>query len=526
MEAEVTKSWLETLINAINGVIWSPALVYLCLGAGLFFSITTRFLQVRHIGEMWRLLFSGNQSKQGISSFEALSVSLSGRVGMGNITGVAAAIGFGGPGAIFWMWVVAFLGAATAYVESTLGQIYKQVDPLTGEYRGGGAYYFEHCQRHSKFSRAWKCYGIIFAIATTLACGLFLPSVQANGISSALINIIGESQTKLNTQLFGQVDTHTILAMTFLLLTLGFIIFGGIKRIADFAKIIVPFMALGYIILAMIIVLLNIERVPELIHLIISDAFNAQAGFGAAIGMGVKRGVYSNEAGQGSGPHAAAAAEVEHPAQQGLVQAFSVYIDTLLVCTATALMILITGMYNIQGTLPDGQFILQNLPAETVINSPAFTQAALTAVFGSIGPWFVLIAVFFFAFTTLLAYYYMAETNMAYLSQKMRLDKIGLGQVSIFFIKLCAMLAVAYGCISKPSYIWDIGDIGVGLMAWLNILGILVLFFLARPTILCLKDYEAQKKAGVKEFTFDPIKLGIQNATFWEERLKNPSHKP
>ncbi len=310
------------------------------------------------------------------------------------------------------MWTVAFLGASTAYVESTLGQLYKEQGQLTGQYRGGPAYYFEKC-----LGQRW--FGIIFALSSIIACGFFLPGVQANGVVNALTQVFGEG-TSVDTTYFGIVGMNRMIGLAIILLVLGFIIFGGIKRIAHFTQVIVPFMALGYIIMALIIVFANIDQVPGLFAMIFNDAFTAQAGFGAAIGWGVKRGVYSNEAGQGTGPHAAAAAEVEHPAQQGLVQAFSVYVDTLFVCTATALMILITGMYNIQGTLPAGEFIVQHVDAATKINSPAFTQMAVSSVFGNFGQTFVAIAVFFFAFTTILAYYYIAEVNTAYLARMVK----------------------------------------------------------------------------------------------------------
>ena len=334
------QSAIEAVVLWLNNVIWNPAFIWLCLGVGLFFSLMTRFAQVRHFTEMCRLLFrTDNSTEHGISSFQALSVSLSGRVGIGNIAGVAAAIGFGGPGAVFWMWVVAFLGASTAYVESTLGQIYKVHDKDAGMYLGGPAYYFERCL-------GWRWYGILFAVAATFACGLFLIGPQANGVASAMVQIFGEGQA-VTTGIAGEVGSHRLIATACVLVLLSFIIFGGIRRIASFAQVIVPFMALAYIVLAMIIVFININRVPELLALIVGDAFNPAAGFGAAIGMGVKRGIYSNEAGQGTGAHAAAAAAVEHPVQQGLVQAFSVYIDTLFVCTATALIILMTKQYNI-----------------------------------------------------------------------------------------------------------------------------------------------------------------------------------
>ena len=497
---------MESLVNVVNGIIWSPALIYLCLGAGLFYSIMTRFVQVRLFSEMISLLFKGKSRAQGISSFQALAVSLAGRVGMGNIAGVAAAIGFGGPGAVFWMWVVAFLGASTAYVESTLAQIYKEKDVVTGEYRGGPAYYFERA-----LGQRW--YGIIFAIASILACGMFLPGVQANGVINAFAQVMGEG-TVMNIGSL-EVGSMRLVALGIILVVLAIIIFGGIKRIATFTEYAVPFMALGYIGLALVIMFTNYQMIPEVFGLIIGDAFTAQAGFGAAIGWGVKRGIYSNEAGQGTGPHAAGAAEVEHPSQQGLVQAFSVYVDTLLVCSATAFMILTMGTYNIQGTLPDGQYIVQNVAAGVEINSPAFTQMAMESVYGQFGNTFIAIAVFFFAFTTILAYYYIAEVNVAYLT---RFISRGANKTGLFLVKVLIMVMVAYGGLNSAGYIWAIGDIGVGLMAWLNIVGILVIFFVARPTLTMLKDYEAQRKAGVKHYTFDPAKFGIKNAPYWEER--------
>ncbi|NAR56905.1 amino acid carrier protein [Acinetobacter haemolyticus] len=493
------------IVDWLNGIIWSPALIYLCLGAGLFFSILTRFVQIRQLKEMGRLLIKGTSSSQGISSFQALSVSLSGRVGVGNIAGVAAAIGFGGPGAVFWMWVVAFLGASTAYVESTLGQIYKV--EYQGQYRGGPAFYFD-----KGLGQRWL--GILFAIAAIISCGLFLPGIQANAVGNAFTQITGQGAI-----VFGDVGVYKLVALVVIVTLLSIIIFGGIKRIARFAQFVVPFMALGYIIMALVIVFINIQELPNVIRMIFADAFTPMAGVGAAIGWGVKRGVYSNEAGQGTGPHAAAAAEVQHPAQQGLVQSFSVYVDTLFVCSATAFMILITGMYNVQGTLEAGQFIVQNVSPTVEIGSPAFTQMAVSTVFGGFGQIFVALAVFFFAFTTIIAYYYIAETNITYLSYITKMPSL------MFLTKCFIIAAVVYGVISATGYIWGIGDIGVGLMAWINIIGIILTYFIWKPTIKALRDYEQQQKSGVTEFTFDPVKLGIRNATFWEDRLKNKSEK-
>ncbi len=501
---------MENFINTLNGIIWSPALVYLCLGAGLFYSIMTRFVQVRMIREMVNLMFSKTKSADGISSFQAFVVALANRVGVGNIAGVAAAIGFGGPSAVFWMWVVAFLGASTAYAESTLAQIYKERDPITGQYRGGPAYYFEK-------GLGQKWYAILFAIAAIISCGVFLPGVQANGVVSAVTRITGDG-AMMN---FAGIDvgTNRVIVMAVVVALLAVIVIGGIKRIARVAEMVVPLMALGYIILALIIMVTNLDKIPGVFGLIMSDILNPMAGLGAAIGWGVKRGVYSNEAGQGTGPHHAGAAEVQHPAQQGLVQAFSVYVDTLLVCSATAFMILTMGTYNVQNEKTK-EFIVQNVdPSIAEIGTPAFTQMALENTFGSYGNHFIAVAIFFFAFTTILAYYYIAEVNVAYLTRRMT---AGTQKLAAWFPKISVLLLVAYGSLNSAGYIWNMGDIGVGMTAWLNIVGILLMFaFMSKPTLNALRDYEEQKKAGVTNYTFDPVKLGIKGATFWEDRLKN-----
>lgn len=489
---------MQEIVDQLNAVIWSPALVYLCLGAGLFFSIMTRFVQVRLLREMVKLLVSGRASAQGISTFQALAVSLSGRVGTGNIAGVAAAIGFGGPGAVFWMWVVAFLGASTAYVESALGQIYKEVDE--GQYRGGPAFYIEKAMGQ-------KWYAWIFAITTIVACGLLLPGVQANSISTAAEVALGTGAI-IPTEL-GDISVTKIVTGTVVVFLLGVIIFGGVKRIAAFTQIVVPFMALGYIITACVIIALNISRLPGVVALIFTDAFTPMAAAGAAIGWGVKRGIYSNEAGQGTGPHAAAAAEVEHPAQQGLVQAFSVYVDTLFVCSATAFMILITGAYNVHGL--EGTFLVQYLPATLEANSPAFTQYAVDSMMPGVGKPFVAVALFFFAFTTLLAYYYIAETNVAYL--KRTIDLPGM----MVALRIFLMASVFYGAVRTANLAWGLGDMGVGLMAWLNIIAILIIFAMANPALKALRDYEGQRRRGVTKYTFDPEALGIRHAHFWKK---------
>ena len=310
----------------------------------------------------------------------------------------------------------------------------------------------------------------------------------------------------------GQFSSSKIITAVAIVILLGFIIFGGVKRIAQFTQFVVPFMAFAYILVALAIIALNLNKVMDILALIISDAFTPMAGVGAAIGWGVKRGIYSNEAGQGTGPHAAAAAEVEHPAQQGLVQAFSVYIDTLFICTATAIMILLTDSYNVISAIPN-EFLVHHLADNPDPNGPAFTQIAVESVLLGVGKPFIAFALFFFSFTTLLAYYYIAENNVAYIQRTFNIPSL------TFFLKVAIMIAVFYGTIKNANLAWGLGDIGVGLMAWLNIVGILIIFFIAKPAVIALQDYEKQKKANVDSYQFNPKQLGIKGADFWQNRI-------
>ncbi|MBR5171099.1 MAG: alanine:cation symporter family protein, partial [Muribaculaceae bacterium] len=319
---------MEQLISTISGYVWSSALVAICLLAGLYFSVGTRFVQVRRFGEMARLLFSTDKSqKTGITSFQAFSMALSGRVGTGNIVGVATAIGYGGPGAIVWMWIIAFLGAGSAFSEATLAQIYKEEHK--GQFRGGPAYYIE---------KGLKCkwLAVFFAVISVLACGWFLPPVQSNGIAISFSNTL-------------HVDPAWVGAAVALLI--GLVVMGGVKRIANVAQIVAPFMAVLYVLLSIVVLAFHITEVPHAFMDMIHSAFGMKEALGGILGStiawGVKRGIYSNEAGQGTGAIVAGAAKVSHPVKQGLVQAFSVYIDTLLVCTATAVMILACKTYNV-----------------------------------------------------------------------------------------------------------------------------------------------------------------------------------
>ncbi|MEJ2129157.1 MAG: alanine:cation symporter family protein [Woeseiaceae bacterium] len=335
-----------------------------------------------------------------------------------------------------------------------------------------------------------------------------LPGIQSNAIGNAAELAFGTSGM-LQTG-FGDISYTKFATAIIVVAVLGIIIFGGVKRIAHFTQVVVPVMAIGYIIAAVVIVVLNASMLPSIVSLIFNEAFTVQAFSGGAVFWGVKRGIFSNEAGQGTGPHAAAASEVEHPAQQGLVQAFSVYVDTLFVCTATAFMILITMSYNVHGV--DGTLLVANVAPDIDPNTPTYTQLAVESVFPGVGKPFVAFALFFFAFTTLLAYYYIAETNVAYLRRFFRVP----GELVI--LKLALMASVFYGAVRTASLAWGLGEIGVGLMAWLNVVGILILLFMGNAALRALKDYEQQRKAGVDKYTFDPDKLGIKNADFWSKR--------
>ncbi|GGZ31871.1 putative sodium/proton-dependent alanine carrier protein YrbD [Echinicola pacifica] len=431
---------------------------------------------------MIRLLFKGQSSDKGVSSFQAFAIAISGRVGTGNIAGVATAIAMGGPGAIFWMWVIAFLGAASAFVESTLGQIYKEVD--NGQYRGGPAFYIEKGLKV-------KWYAVLFALTTILSTAVLMPGVQSNSIALSVKNAF-------------QIDpVFTGIGVT---AVLALIIIGGVKRISKVAEVVIPFMAAAYILMALVIIGLNITEVPEIFALIIKSAFNMESAFsgvfGMAIAWGVKRGIYSNEAGQGTAPHAAAAAEVSHPVKQGLVQGFSVYVDTLFVCTATALMILFTGQYNV--IHPEGGFLVENLPG--VEFGAEYTQYAVATQFPSIGSGFVAVSLLFFAFTTIMAYYYIAETNLSYLNR-------GKNRVwSLWALRALILIATFYGTIRTAKLAWTMGDIGVGLMAWLNIIAILLL---RKPVMRAFEDYKRQKKEG-KDPVFKAKEAGVENADFWD----------
>lgn len=458
---------MKEIVNSINNVIWSPALVVLLVCAGLYFSIRTRFVQLRRIPRMIRVLFPKVRKEQsdgatGISSFQAFCIALSGRVGTGNIVGVATAIAIGGPGAIFWMWMVALLGASTAFVESTLAQVFKFNH--NGVWRGGPAGYISH-------GLNCKWLAATFAVLTILGSGIFCTTVQANGMAGAMMNAF---------------NVAPVWGGILLAFVLGLVIIGGIKRISQVASVITPFMALAYVLISIVVLIFNARAIPAAFGSIVTNAFgiNPVCGgiLGSTIAMGVKRGLFSNEAGQGTGAIPSASAVVNHPAEQGLAQAFSVYIDTLFVCTATALMILTTGCYNIVN--PDtGEMLVSNMP-ELGANYVSFTQSAVDSVFSGFGSIFVCISLIFFVFTTVMAYYFYSESSIIYLFRHKSVKMTG---IALNCFKLLFLAAVLFGALNEADLVWTLADIGVGSMAWINVISILILSPIAFKS---LKEYE------------------------------------
>ena len=460
---------MDKIISIINDIVWSPALVVLLVGAGLYFSIRTGFVQVRRIGLMVKSLFAkaedGPEGKKGISSFEAFCMALSGRVGTGNIVGVATAIALGGPGAVFWMWIIAFLGASTAFVESTLAQIYNF--PHSSSLRGGPSCYIE---------KGLKCkwLAVVFAVLTLLGYGLLLVTVQANGVTTALGNSFG---------------VKPLWCGLGLALLLALVIIGGIKSIAKVASIVTPFMALGYIILTIVVVAKHIDMVPAVFNAIVTGAFGIKPVAGGILGstimMGVKRGIFSNEAGQGGGAIVSASAAVSHPAKQGLAQAFSVYVDTLLICTGTALMILCSGTYNIFDA-KTGEMLVAMSP-DLGANYVGFTQAAVDSVLSGLGGTFVSAALLFFVFTTVMAYYFYGESSIMYIFQ----GKPGWEKAAIWCFRAGLLLMTIFGAVKEANVIWQLGDIGVGITAWINVIALLLL---CPQAFKALRDFEKSKK--------------------------------
>ncbi|MFV0503903.1 MAG: alanine/glycine:cation symporter family protein [Lachnospirales bacterium] len=450
--------FLENIVNTANGVLWSKyCLIPLLLGAGLFFTIRTGVVQVGLLPQMFKALGNGvnGERKSTISSFEAFTVGLASRVGTGNLAGVAIAIVIGGPGAVFWMWVVAILGSSSAFIESTLAQLYKVKDPEVN-FRGGPAYYMKQ-----GLNAKWM--GVAFAILISISFGLIFNALQANTIVNATTNILKFTN---NTENFDVIVGIMLVSAT------GIILFGGTKRIADFTSKFVPIMALLYIILSVVIIVLRFDRIPYVFNMIISNALDFKAALGGGIGItiiqGVKRGLFSNEAGMGSAPNAAASATTSHPVYQGLIQSLGVYIDTIVICSATAFIILVSDI-PIDPTATDGISV---------------TMDAFSAVLGQWSLYFLYIAILLFAYSTILGNYFYAQSNIEYLSNN---------AMAITIFKIFLLILVFFGSVASSDLVWAIADLAMALMAILNVIAIL---FLHKHAIFLLKDFKEQLRRG------------------------------
>ncbi|WP_044495240.1 alanine/glycine:cation symporter family protein [Nesterenkonia massiliensis] len=478
------------LIGAVNDWIWNP-MAYFALAVGLFFTILTGAVQFRRLPDMIRQITEKKNNDDGISSFQALLLTLSSRIGVGNIAGVATALLAGGPGALFWMVVAALVGAASSFAETVLAQVYKR--KIDGEHRGGAPFYVE-------FGLKLRWLAVVLSTLYLLGYGFVFPGVQSNNIASSI-------EVAFNVPVW-----LTALGLTALL---AFTILGGTRRIVKTAQIMVPVMAVGYIVFAILIIGANLGQVVPTLQMILGAAFGMDQVLGgmagAAIAWGVRRAVFSNVAGVGEGTFGAAAAAVSHPAKQGLVQAFSIFIDTVVVCTATGVMILITDSFNVEH---NGETVIEHVPG--VQAGVAYTQEAVNTLFSGFGPAFVAIALFFFAFTALIAFYYIADTNLAYIRRRS-------GGAAEWVLKIGFLAITFFGSVASADLMWGLGDIGYGLLGWVNMLVILAMTPVVRKVI---KDYDEQMRAGVNP-VFDPQKLGISGAQHWEEEVAyRSSHLP
>ena len=459
------------VVDLLNGLIWGKVLIWLLVGSGLYFTVRLGAVQFRHFGHIFTVLRgSRNSDSSGISSFQALCTSLAARVGTGNIAGVAVAITLGGPGAIFWMWMIALVGMATGFVEATLAQLFKSRDEQ-GQFRGGPAYYMER-----GLNARWM--GILFSIFLIIAFGFVFNSVQANTISGAMIGAFNIDWGTFT--LMGSVIpvASAVIGLGLVALT-ALIIFGGLRSIARFSELAVPVMAAAYLLVALVIIVINFSELPAVFSLIFKSAFGlheaAAGGIGAAIMNGFKRGLFSNEAGMGSAPNAAASATPypPHPVSQGYVQMAGVFIDTLLICTASAAIILLAKV-------PAGS-------AEGI----ALVQQALSSQLGGWAKYFLAVVILFFAFTSIVANYFYAENCLVFLEHN--------HQSGLLIFRLAVLAMVMFGALASLPFVWNLADVSMGLMAITNLIAVILLSNLA---FKLARDYNAQRKAG-KVPTFD-----------------------
>ncbi|MBC8650020.1 alanine:cation symporter family protein [Pseudomonas sp. MTM4] len=442
------------MLDILNDLIWSKLLIVMLVGLGLYFTIRSGFVQFRYFGSMFRIFGEAFKRKPGqLSSFQALMLSVAGRVGAGNIAGVAVAIMLGGPGAVFWMWMVALVGMATSYFECSLAQLYKRRQ-ADGSYRGGPAFYMLHGLR-----QRWMA--VLFSVLLLVTFGFGFNALQSYTVASSMYDTFG---------------VPTYISGVALAVIMAMIIFGGIRRIASIADVLVPIMAFAYIGMALVVIGLNAEMVPEALTLIVRSAFGLEpafaGGIGAAIIMGVKRGLFSNEAGLGSAPNVAAVAEVKHPATQGIVQSLSVFIDTLLVCTSTALIILLSGVYS---------------PETADVAGVVMTQTALAAVVGEWGRVFISIALLLFVFTTLIYNYYLGENALGFFSDKRAL---------IQGYRALVIALVLWGSLQDLGTVFAFADLTMGLLAIVNLIAVALLF---KTGLRLMHDYDAQVRAGIEQ---------------------------
>ena len=470
--------WIELVVGELNDVMWTYILIAALIASGLFFSLRSKFVQFRMFPEMFRILgdkaMISADGKRGISSFQAFCISAASRVGTGNIAGVATAIAAGGPGAVFWMWIIAFLGGASSFIESTLAQIYKVKD--RDGFRGGPAYYME-----KGLNKRWM--GILFAVIITFCFGFVFNSVQSNTIALAFEDAFGTNQTLVG----------IILAV----LTAA-VIFGGVHRIAKVSQVVVPIMAVIYILLALVIMIMNVTEIPAVFSLILKSAFGLEEALGgtmgAAVMMGIKRGLFSNEAGMGSAPNAAAAAAVSHPVKQGLIQTLGVFVDTIIICSATAFMIILSGDY-----------------MNSDLSGVQLTQSALSVQVGSWASIFVAVAIFLFAFTSVIGNYYYGETNIEFIKKS---------RMAVFIYRLGVIAMVLFGSVASLDLVWSLADLFMGVMALINLTAIVLL---SRTALAALKDYLQQRKEGKDPAFYADSIPGLTGIESWE--VKNQKDK-
>ena len=453
--------FLNKLILLVNDFIWSYILIALLIVIGLYFTFRTKFVQFGNIKEMFKLLGEGpsskDKSKHEVSSFQAFCIGTASRVGTGNLAGVASAIAIGGPGAVFWMWLIAIIGSASAFIESTLAQIYKVKDG--NSFRGGPAYYME-----KGLKKRWM--GVAFSVLIIICFGFAFNSVQSNTITAAFNSAFG-----INKLFLGVLIT----------IASAIIIFGGVQSIAKISTIIVPIMAVAYILVALFIIITNITELPAVFKMIFSNAFGVKqvigGGMGAALLNGIKRGLFSNEAGMGSAPNAAATATVSHPVKQGLIQTLGVFTDTLIICTCTAFIVLLSSDALVQHAATNNIAIADIAGIEV-------TQIALGSQVGSWGQYFIAFCIFFFAFSSIIGNYYYGETNIQFISTK---------KIYLYLYRLLVIVMVLFGSVASMQVVWSIADVFMGLMAILNLIAIVLLGNIA---IKALQDYMAQRKTG------------------------------